>query len=55
MATNERAHAHHINKTALLSQNINLRVQLNALRHQLNLSATVEGVINDWLRHFYDR
>ena len=55
MATHERAHAYHINKTALSSQNIDLRVQLDALGHQLNLSATVEGVINDWLRYFYDR
>ena len=55
MATHERAHAFHINKTALLSQNINLRIQLDALGHQLNLGATVEGVINDWLRYFYDR
>ena len=50
MATHERAHAFHINKTALSSQNIDLRVQLDALGHQLDLSATVEGVINDWLR-----
>jgi len=55
MATHERAHAFHINKTALSSQNIDLRVQLDALGHQLNLSATVDGVINDWLRYFYDR
>ena len=55
MATHERAHAYHINKTALSSQNIDLRVQLDALGHQLNLSATVEGVVNDWLRYFYDR
>ncbi len=55
MATHERAHAFHINKTALLSQYINLRVQLDALGHQLNLSATVEGFINDWLQYFYDR
>jgi hypothetical protein len=55
MATHERAHAFHINKTALLSQNIDLRVQLDALGHQLNLSAKVEGVITDWLRYFYDR
>jgi len=55
MATHKRAHAYHINKTALLSQNIDLRVQLDALGYQLNLSATVEGVINDWLRYFYDR
>ena len=55
MATHERAHAFHINKTALSSQNVDLRVQLDALGHQLNLSATVDGVINDWLRYFYDR
>ena len=55
MATHERAHAYHINKTALSSQNIDLRVQLDALGHQLNLSATVKGVINDWSRYFYDR
>jgi len=55
MATHECAHAYHINKTALSSQNIHLRVHLYALGHQLNLSATVEGVINDWLRYFYDR
>jgi hypothetical protein len=55
MATHERAHAFHINKTALSSQNIDLRVQLDALGHQLNLSATVKGIITDWLRYFYDR
>ena len=55
MATHEQAHAFHINKTALSLQNINLHVQLDALGHQLNLSATVEGVITDWLWYFYDR
>jgi hypothetical protein len=54
MATHERAHTYHIIKTALSSQNIDLRVQLDALGHQLNLSATVKGVINDWLQYFYD-
>jgi len=53
MATHERAHAFHINKTTLSLQNINLRVQLDALGHQLNLSAMVEGIITDWLRYFY--
>ena len=51
-SSDQRAHAFHINKTALSSQNIDLRVQLDALGHQLNLSATVDGVINDWLRYF---
>jgi hypothetical protein len=55
MLPHERAHTLHINKTALSSQRIDLRVQLNALSHQLNLSATVDGMINDWFRHFYNR
>ncbi len=54
MATHEQAHAFHINNTALSLQNIDLQVQLDALGHQLNLSATVDGVINNWLRYFYD-
>ena len=53
MAPHERAHVFHINKTALLLQNINLRVQVDALGHQLNLSATIDGVINDWLLLVY--
>jgi hypothetical protein len=55
MPPHERAHAFHINVTALSSQSIDLRAQLDALGHQLNLSATVDGVIQDWLCHFYDR
>ena len=55
MATHKRAHAFHINKTTLSLQNIDLRIQLNALGHQLNLSATGEGVITNWLGYFYDR
>ncbi len=44
----KHAHAFHINKTALSAQNINLRLQLDALGMQLNLSVTVDGTINDW-------
>jgi hypothetical protein len=55
MLPHKRAHTFHINKIALSSQSINLRIQLDAFGHQLNLSATVEWVINDWFRHFYDR
>ena len=55
MATHKQAHVFRINKTALSEQNIDLRVQLDALGHQLNLSAMVEGVIKDWLQYFYDR
>jgi hypothetical protein len=54
MQPHERAHAYHITLTALTSQNLDLRVQLNALGHQLNLQATVDGVVNDWLRFFID-
>jgi hypothetical protein len=54
MQPHERAHTYHITFTALTSQNLNLRLQLDALRHQLNLQATVDGVVNDWLRFFND-
>jgi hypothetical protein len=55
MPPHKQVHAFHINVTALSSEGIDLRAQLNALGHQLNLSATVNGVIQDWLCHFYDR
>ena len=54
MLPHERAHVYHINLTALTSQNLDLRLQLDALGHQLNLQAMVDGVVNDWLRFFYD-
>jgi hypothetical protein len=54
MLPHERAHSFHYNKTALAAQNIDLRLQLDALGTQLNLIATVDGTINDWLRFFYD-
>jgi hypothetical protein len=54
MLPHERAHAFHYNKTKLAAQNINLRLQLDALGTQLNLIATVDGTINDWFRFFYD-
>ena len=54
MPPHEQAHAFHINITALSSQSIDLCAQLDALGHQLNLSAMVNGVIQDWLCHFYD-
>ena len=54
MLPHERAHAFHYNKTALAAQNIDLRLQLDALGTQLNLIATVDGTINDWIRLFYD-
>ena len=50
----EHAHAIQINKTALLSQALNLRVMLDALWAQLNLSATVKGMIEEWLWFFQD-
>jgi hypothetical protein len=54
MQPHERAHAYHITLTVLSSQNLDLQFQLNALGHQLNLQATVEGVVNGWLRFFQD-
>ena len=45
MPPHERAHAFHINITALSSQSIDLRAQLDALGHQLNLSVTVDGLL----------
>jgi hypothetical protein len=51
----EQAHAYHINLTAPSSQNIEPRLQLEALGHQLNLQATVDGVISDWFCFFLDR
>lgn len=52
MQPHERAHAYHITLTALTSQNLDMLLQLDALGHQLNLQATVGGVVNDWLRFF---
>jgi hypothetical protein len=54
MQVHEHAHAFQINKTALSSQAIELRVMLDALGAQLNLSASVEGLIEEWLQFFQD-
>jgi hypothetical protein len=54
MSVQERAHAFQINKTALLSLALDLRVMLDALGAQLDLSASVEGMIEEWLRLFQD-
>jgi hypothetical protein len=54
MQPHKRAHAYHITLTALSSQNLDLRLQLDALGHQLNLQATVDGVVNDRLQLFQD-
>ncbi len=54
MQPHERAHAYHITLIVLSLQNIDLRLQLNALGHQLNLQVTVDGVVNNWLRFFHD-
>ena len=45
MAVHEHAHTYHINKAALASQVIPIRLQLNALGNQLNLAATMDGLI----------
>jgi hypothetical protein len=54
MPVEECAHAFQVNKTALVSAPVNLRVQLDALGQQLDLAATVGGIRNDWLRFFQD-
>ncbi len=54
MHVEERAHAFQINKTALASMPVDLRVRLNVLGQQLNLAATVDGVHYDWLCFFLD-
>jgi hypothetical protein len=54
MPPHECAHAFHINKTTFAAQNIDTRLQLDALGMQLNLSMTVDGTINNWFRFFYD-
>jgi hypothetical protein len=41
MQPHERAHAYHITLTTLSSQNLDLRLQLDALGYELNLQATV--------------
>jgi hypothetical protein len=54
MHVEEPAHAFQINKTALASTPVDLRVQIDVLGRQLNLAATVDGVRDDWLRFFHD-
>jgi hypothetical protein len=58
MQPHECAHTYHITLTALTLQNLDLQLQLDALGHKLNLQATVDGVVNDWLQffnnHWYD-
>jgi hypothetical protein len=54
MMVHEWAHAFQINKTTLSSQALDLRVMLDTLGQQLNLSASVKGMIEDWLRYFQD-
>ena len=54
MLIHKRAHAFQINKTALSLQALKLRVMLEALGAQLNLSASVKSMIKEWLRFFQD-
>ncbi len=54
MEVHERAHAYHVNKAALAAQTIPIRLQLDALGNQLNLAATMDGVLHEWTRYFSD-
>jgi hypothetical protein len=55
MQSHKCAHAFHTNKMALSSQTTNLQIQLDALGHQVNLSATVDKVIHNWVCHYNNR
>jgi hypothetical protein len=48
----ERAHAFQVNKIALAVLGINRRTMLDILGAQLSLSATVNGTLGNWDRHF---
>jgi hypothetical protein len=54
MQPHEHVQTYHINLTALKSQNIEPRLQLKAHSNQLNLQATVDGIISNWSRFFHD-
>jgi hypothetical protein len=54
MEVHKRAHAYHVNKAALLAQTIPTRLQLDVLGNQLNLAATMDGVLQEWTRYFQD-
>ena len=54
MEVHERAHEFHVNKVVLSLQTIPTQLQLDALGNQLNLAATFDRVIHDWIRHFQD-
>jgi hypothetical protein len=54
MLVHKQAHAFQINKTALSSQALNLQVMMDALGQWLNLSASIEGMIKEWLQFFED-
>ena len=54
MMVQECAHTFQINKAALLSLALDLRTMLDALGAQLDLSASIEGMIEEWLWLFQD-
>jgi hypothetical protein len=54
MLVHKHAYVFQINKTALLLQALKLHVMLDALGAQLNLSACIKGMIEEWLWFFQD-
>ena len=48
----ERAHAFHVNKTAIMNVDVDIQTQLDAFGSQLNLSAIVDGCKADFI-NFY--
>jgi hypothetical protein len=54
MMVHKQVHAFQINKTALFLQALDLRVMPDVLGQELNLSASVKGMIKEWLQYFQD-
>jgi len=54
MEAHERTHAFHVSKAALALQTIPTQLQIDTLGNQLNLVATLDGVIHDWFRYYQD-
>jgi hypothetical protein len=55
MPVYKRAHAFQVNKAALKDLLTNLWLIFDAFGSQLNASLTVEGILSDWCRYFFER
>ncbi len=50
----ERAHAYHVNKTAIMNLNVGVQLQLDTLGSQLNMSSVIDGCKADWLDYYQE-